>query len=80
MYKIYNHYYKSWFFLIACEIDQKGPKSDTSRLDQGAILDKSISTMSILTNGLFDYLYLVILISEMIGKVTDYLISKHWTI
>jgi hypothetical protein len=36
------------------EIRQKGPKSDTSQLDQGATLDKSISTMSILTNGLFN--------------------------
>jgi hypothetical protein len=35
------------------EIGQKGPKSDIGQLDQGAILDKLISTMSILTNGLF---------------------------
>jgi hypothetical protein len=33
---------------------QKGPKSDISQLDEGAILDKSISTMSILTSDLFD--------------------------
>jgi hypothetical protein len=36
------------------EIGKKGPKSDIGRLDQGAILDKSISTTFILTNGLFD--------------------------
>jgi hypothetical protein len=35
------------------EIGKKWPKSDICRLDQGAILDKSLSTMSILTNGLF---------------------------
>jgi len=35
------------------EIGRKGPKGDIGRLDQGAILDKVISTMSILTNGLF---------------------------
>jgi hypothetical protein len=34
------------------EIGQKGPKSDIDRLDQGAILDKSISIMSILASGL----------------------------
>jgi hypothetical protein len=33
---------------------QKGPKSDIGQLDEGAILDKSISTMSILTSDLFD--------------------------
>ncbi len=36
--------------LFIKEIGQKGPKSDTGRLDQGAILDKSILIMSILTN------------------------------
>ncbi len=36
------------------EIGQKGPKSDIDQLDQGAILDKLILTMSILTSGLFD--------------------------
>jgi hypothetical protein len=36
------------------EINQKGPKSETSQLDQGAILDKSISTLSIFTSGLFE--------------------------
>jgi hypothetical protein len=36
------------------EIDKKGPKNDTGRLDQGAILDKSILAMSILTNDFFD--------------------------
>jgi hypothetical protein len=36
------------------EIHQKGLKSDTSQLDQGAISDKSISIMSILTNDLFN--------------------------
>jgi hypothetical protein len=36
------------------EISQKGPKSDTSQLDQGAILDKLISTMFVLTDGLFN--------------------------
>jgi hypothetical protein len=35
------------------EIGQKGPKNNTGWFDQGAILDKSISTMSILINGLF---------------------------
>jgi hypothetical protein len=35
------------------EIGQKKPKNDIGRLNQGAILDKPISTMSILTNGLF---------------------------
>jgi hypothetical protein len=28
-------------------IGQKGPKTDIGQLDQGAILDKSISTLSI---------------------------------
>ncbi len=32
------------------EIGQKGPKNDIGQLDQGAILDKSISTLSILIN------------------------------
>jgi hypothetical protein len=32
------------------EIGQKRPKSDIDRFDQGAILDNSISIMSILTN------------------------------
>jgi hypothetical protein len=36
------------------EIAQKGPTSDISQLDQGAILDKLISTMSILTNDLLN--------------------------
>jgi hypothetical protein len=36
------------------EIGQKGPKGDIDQLDQGAILDKLILTMSILTSGLFD--------------------------
>jgi hypothetical protein len=40
-------------FLIR-EIGQKGPESDIGQLDQGAILDKMILTMSILTNGFFD--------------------------
>jgi hypothetical protein len=44
-------YYKSWFFIR--EIDKKGPKSDTSQFDQGAILNKSILTMSSLSNGFF---------------------------
>jgi len=35
-------------------IGQKGPKNDIGQLDQGAILDKSISTLSILINDLFD--------------------------
>jgi hypothetical protein len=36
------------------EIGQKGPKSDIGQLDQGAILDKLILIMFILTNGLFN--------------------------
>jgi len=32
------------------EIGQKGPKNDIGQLDQGAILDKLILTLSILTN------------------------------
>jgi hypothetical protein len=32
------------------EIGQKGPKNDIGQLDQGAILDKSILILSILTN------------------------------
>jgi len=36
------------------EIGQKGPKNGTSRLNQGAILDKSIVTMFILISGLLD--------------------------
>jgi hypothetical protein len=36
------------------EIGSKGPKSGIGQLDQGAILDKSILTLSILTNGLID--------------------------
>jgi len=35
------------------EIGQKGPKSDIGQLDQSAILDKLISTLSILTSDLF---------------------------
>jgi hypothetical protein len=51
------------------EIGQKGPKSDISWLDQGAILDKFISTMFILNNGLFYWLCLVILTSKVIDKL-----------
>jgi hypothetical protein len=36
------------------EIGQKGPKNGISPLNQGAILDKSIVTMSILINGLLE--------------------------
>jgi hypothetical protein len=36
------------------EIGQKGPKSGTNWLDQGAVLDKLILTLSISTNGLID--------------------------
>jgi hypothetical protein len=36
------------------EIGQQGPKSGTNQLDQGAILDKSISTLSILISGFID--------------------------
>jgi len=39
--------------LFIKEIDKKGPKSDIGRLDQGAILDKSILAMFILTNDFF---------------------------
>jgi hypothetical protein len=35
-------------------IGQKEPKYDIGQLDQGAILDKSISTLSILINDFFD--------------------------
>jgi hypothetical protein len=35
------------------EIGQKGPKSDIGRLHQGAIFNKLISTLSILTSGFF---------------------------
>jgi len=35
-------------------IGQKWPKNDIGQFDQGAILDKSISTLSILINDLFD--------------------------
>jgi len=35
-------------------IGQKGPKNDIGQLDEGAILDKLISTLSTLTNDLFD--------------------------
>jgi hypothetical protein len=35
-------------------IGKKGPKNDIGQLDQGAILDKSISTLSILINDFFD--------------------------
>jgi hypothetical protein len=36
------------------EIGKKGPKNGTGPLNQGAVLDKSILTMSILANGLLD--------------------------
>jgi hypothetical protein len=35
------------------EIGQKGPKNDIGQLDEGAILDKLISTLSTLTIDLF---------------------------
>jgi hypothetical protein len=35
------------------EIGQNGPNNDIGRFDQGAILDKLISTMFTLTIGLF---------------------------
>jgi hypothetical protein len=40
--------------LFTREIDSKGPKNGIGQLDQGAILDKLILTMFILTNGLFN--------------------------
>jgi hypothetical protein len=36
------------------EIGQKGPKSGSGGLDQDVILDKSISTLFILTSGFID--------------------------
>jgi hypothetical protein len=36
------------------EIGQKGPKSGIGQLDQGAIVDKLILTLSISTSGLID--------------------------
>jgi len=34
-------------------IGQKGPKNDIGQFDQGVIIDKSISTLFILTNDFF---------------------------
>jgi hypothetical protein len=36
------------------EIGQKGPKNDIGKFDQGVFIDKSISTLFILTNDFFD--------------------------
>jgi len=72
---ISRHYYKSWSFLLR-KLVKKDPKVTLADLTKVPFWTKLILTMSILTSGLFDYLYLVILISKVIDKNTNYLTSK----